>query len=176
MAMHATVLATLLLFPALSAAAGDRLSWHGLGDLRIGMSRRAFHAAGHALAPAVPGAQNDPADPRFDWSGCVERPLRGVPQLALMFEDGLLVRISATDSAIATRAGVQVGANEARVHRAYARTLPSNGQKYNERRRNLSLVSRDGRHAFVFALEDDRVVEIRAGFAEAVTYDDGCPC
>ena len=176
MTMHATVLATLLLFPALSAAAGDRLSWHGSGDLRIGMSRRAFHAAGHALATAVPGAPNDPADPRFDWRGCVERPLRGAPQLALMFEDGLLVRISATGPALSTRAGVRVGAREAQIHRAYARTLASSGQKYNERRRNVSLVSRDGRHAFVFALENGRVVEIRAGFAEAVTHDDGCPC
>lgn len=161
---------------AVRAATRDTLSWHGLGELRVGMSRRAFHAAGFSLVPSVAGAWHDPSQARFDWSGCVELPLRGAPSTMAMFDDGLLVRIVVTDPAIATRAGVAVGMRDARVHRAYARTLPSGGQKYDERRRNLRLDSRDGRHAFVFVIEDGVVVEIRAGFADAADYDGGCPC
>lgn len=158
------------------AAARDRLSWHGVGELRVGMSRRAFRAAGFALVPATDGARHDPSQPTFDWRGCVELPLRGTPSISAMFEDGLLVRLVVTDAAIATRAGVTVGVRDAQVHRAYARSLPSSAQKYDERRHNLRLASRDGRHAFVFAIEDGRVVEIRAGFAGAVDFDSGCPC
>lgn len=158
------------------AATRDLLSWHGLGELRVGMSRRAFHSAGFALVPAMAGAAHDPSQPRFDWRGCVELPLRGVPSVLAMFEDGLLVRLVVTDAAVVTRAGIAVGAPELQVHRAYARTLASGGQKYNERRRNLRLDSRDGRHALVFAIEDGSVVEIRAGFAGAVGFDSGCPC
>jgi hypothetical protein len=161
---------------AVHAAPRATLSWHGLGELRVGMSRRAFHATGFSLMPSVEGVQHDPSQARFDWSGCVELPLRGAPSTMAMFEDGLLVRIVVTDPAIATRAGVAVGLRDTRVHRAYARTLPSGAQKYDERRRNLRLDSRDGRHAFVFAIEDGAVVEIRAGFADAVDYDSGCPC
>lgn len=64
----------------------------------------------------------------------------------------------------------------AQVHRAYARLLEAGGQKYNEERTNLTLHSRDSRYGFVFAIEDGKVVEIRAGFAEAISHDRGCPC
>jgi hypothetical protein len=152
------------------------LSWHGHGALRIGMSRRAFHAAGFALTPIGGGTAQDPSAASFDWRGCVELPLRGAPRWQAMFEDGLLVRLVVTDPSIATRAGVAVGTDEAHAHRAYGRTLDVSRQKYDERRRNLALVSRDGRHGFVFAIENGKVVEIRAGLAEAVSHDSGCPC
>jgi hypothetical protein len=171
--LSAALLGASLSVPAL---AGDTLSWHGYGDLRIGMSRRAFHAAGHALSPAVAGATNDPADPRFDWRGCIELPLRGRPQFHAMFEDGLLVRLVVADRAVATRARVSVGADEARVRHAYATGAAASAQKYSDVRRNLAVPSRDGRHGFVFVIEDGAVIEIRAGFADAVQYDDGCPC
>ncbi|HSX58994.1 MAG TPA: hypothetical protein VLF18_02230 [Tahibacter sp.] len=168
--------ALLLAAPSPGAAAPrDALSWHGLGALRVGMSRRQFDAIGLALEPAGDGAA-DPSTPTFNWSGCVELPLRGSPQTTLMFEDGLLVRIAVTGSQAATRAGIRVGNDAAQVHRAYARTLESSGQKYDERRRNLTLGSRDGRHGFVFVIEDERVVEIRAGLAGAIGHDGGCPC
>ena len=160
---------------AASSAATGALSWHGYGDLRIGMSRRAFHAAGHALQPAVAGARNDPADPRFDWSGCIELPLRDAPQIGAMFEHGLLVRLVVADPALSTRAGIRTGADEARVRRAYDGIVES-PQKYSDARRNLARVSRDARYGFVFVIEAGAVVEIRAGFADAVEYDDGCPC
>lgn len=152
------------------------LSWHGQGALRIGMSRRAFHAAGFALMPHAAGTAQDPLAESFDWRGCVELPLRAAPRWQAMFEDGLLVRLVVTDPSVMTRAGVAAGFDEAQLHSAYARTLDAAGQKYDERRRNLRLASRDGRHGFVFAIEDGKVVEIRAGFADAVSHDSGCPC
>jgi hypothetical protein len=174
------LVAVLLLAPSVALPAAPlphgTLGWHGHGALRIGMSRRAFRAAGFALMPGAAGAAQDPSAASFDWRGCVELPLRGAPQWQAMFEDGLLVRLVVNDPSVATRAGVATGFDEARVHRAYARTLPASGQKYDARRRNLRLTSRDGRHGFVFAIEDGKVVEIRAGFADAVSHDSGCPC
>ncbi len=152
------------------------LSWHGHGTLRIGMSRRAFHAAGFALMPHAAGTAQDPALASFDWRGCVELPLRGSPHWQAMFEDGLLVRLVVTDPSVATRAGVAIGLDETQVHRAYGRKLDASRQKYDEGRRNLRLTSRSGRHSFVFAIEDGKVVEIRVGFADAVSHDSGCPC
>jgi len=146
------------------------------GALRIGMSRREFHAAGFALMPHAAGTTHDPSHASFDWRGCVELPLRAAPRWQAMFEDGLLVRLVVTDPSVATRAGVAVGFDEAQVHRGYGRTLDALRQKYDERRHNLRLTSRDGRHRFVFAIEDGKVVEIRAGFAGAVSHDSGCPC
>lgn len=153
----------------------DTLSWHGLGALHVGMSRRQFHAAGFSLAPAGSDTR-DSVRPDFDWRGCIEWPLRGNPAINAQFEDGLLVRLVVADPRVFTRAGIAVGAAQARVRAAYHVTAAASAQKYSERRRNLEVRSRDGRHAFVFVLEADRVVEIRAGFAHAVQYDDGCPC
>jgi len=162
--------------PCLSAETPrDTLSWHGLGALQVGMSRRQFHAAGFSLAP-VGSHTPDSSHPDFDWRGCVELPLSGHPAINAQFENGLLVRLVVADPQVFTRAGIAVGAAQARVREAYRVTAAASAQKYSERRRNLEVRSRDGRHAFVFVLEADRVVEIRAGFARAVQYDDGCPC
>lgn len=158
-----------------SATPRDTLSWHGLGALHIGMSRRQFHAAGFSLAAAGSNTP-DSSHPNFDWRGCVELPLRSNATINAQFEDGLLVRLVVADPSVSTRAGIAVGAAQARVREAYRVTAPASAQKYSERRRNLEVRSRDGRHAFVFVLDADRVVEIRAGFTQAVQYDDGCPC
>lgn len=97
---------------------GDKLSWHGFGELRVGMSRNAFRPAGFALEPAGEDAAYDPSQPHFNWQGCVERPLRGVPSMQAMFEDGLLIRLVVTDPAIATRAG---GASACALRRCIVR-------------------------------------------------------
>jgi hypothetical protein len=175
MLVAAFLLAPSLVLPAAPPPHGT-LSWHGHGALRIGMSRRAFHAAGFALMPHAAGTAQDPSAASFDWRGCVDLPLRGAPQWQAMFEDGLLVRLVVTGPSVMTRAGVAVGFDEAQVHRPYARTLDAAGQKYDERRHNLELTSRDGRHGFVFAIEDGKVVEIRAVLADAISHDSGCPC
>ncbi len=162
-------LTSLLLVLALAnpVAAGDpsgeKLTFFGLGHIRVGMSAKEIAETGPSLGPGEGGSDD-----------CYEAPIIANPKITLMFESGRLTRIDVFDETVKTWSGVGIGTTEADAKRVYGAALAVEDHKYVDDGHYLIVKSRDGKHAVVMETDGKRVTTIRAGFIDSALYVEGC--
>ncbi|UXI65834.1 hypothetical protein [Tahibacter amnicola] len=166
--MSPAFLLVLLAAAASETADAAVLTFNGYGAVHTGMNRAALDQAGLEVVDYIP--------PKGVPGGCIETPLRANRAILVMWEDGVVTRVTSRDPATRTRSGVAVGDSEAKVRAVYGNRLSvePNKYRYEENWRDLTLFSSDGNHAMVFQTDGERVVEIHAGQREAAQYVEGC--
>jgi hypothetical protein len=154
--------------PGDSAPATWRMTEHGLGPLRAGMSvEEATRALGGALAAPASTAKCDYAD----WRG-------GPPGVRVMTERGRVARVEVVGGAVATDAGARIGDTAARVRELYAGRARETPHKYVAGAQYLTVTPvAPADSAFRIVFETDsvgRVTRYRAGLRPQVEYVEGC--
>lgn len=160
---------TLLLAGAAMAAdlGGARLSMHGAGPLRIGMSQQQVER--------VLGRKLGKAEDYEEDTGCrYATPEDVAGGLGLMLIDGRLVRIDVEKSGHLTLSGARVGDTGAAVRRKIGGLRDSEHAYSGPEGRYLTRYSNDGRYGIRFEIEDDQVSRYYVGTAEAIQYVEGC--
>lgn len=168
MLLAGTVIALLLGGAATAGTmAGARLSMHGAGPLRIGMSETQIERVlGRRLAP--PGGYEDD-------TGCRYATPEGVADgLGLMLVDGRLVRIDVEDSGHLTLSGARVGDTDFAVQRKIGGLRDSEHAFSGPEGRYLTRYSNDRRFGIRFEIEDGKVSRYYVGTSEAIQYIEGC--
>lgn len=179
-----------LLWPVLGAilltgnnVPGPRLSFQGLGPIRIGMTVEQVKALGFKLTTNGPWSNQEE---QFYCHYLDSAP--DYPDIALMMNEDRLVRIDVSygsdPSFWQSMSGARVGMSEQEVHAIYGEWLQSTAHPYlDESGSYLSLTSSDGRYAMIFETgpktgdaknQTKYVSEFRAGLKAAVNYIEGC--
>ena len=145
------------------------LGFDGIGPLRIGMPVVEVSALGLPLDPPI--TPRDEQEP----TGCFQVSLQQAPDVALMFEDGRLVRIDADSAAVRTAEGLGIGSLETDLAAAYGDEVSTEPHFYAPAPHHyMKRFSSDGRHAMVFETDGVRVDRFRAGEAGPAQYVEGC--
>ena len=166
-----------------TTTARPRLTFEGLGPIRIGMNVEQVRKLGFRLTTGGPWSNEEE---RFSCHYLDSAP--GFPGIALMMNDDRLVRIDVHDDKKTRQwkslSGAATGMSEAEVGDIYGDWLKKSGHPYlDEAGSYLTLTSSDGKYAMTFetALKDidnegvtKFVTDFRAGLAEAVGYIEGC--
>ncbi|WP_422344775.1 hypothetical protein [Parasphingorhabdus sp.] len=184
-----------LLWPTLAAAlltgnnvSNPRLSFQGLGPIRIGMTVEQVKTLGFKLTTDGPWSNEEE---RFSCHYLDSAP--DYPDIALMMNEDRLVRIDVSygsDPGLwQSVSGARVGMSEQEVRAVYGDWLVSSAHPYaNDSGSYLSLTSSDGTYAMIFETavdgtrretEDPKsqtkyVSNFRAGLKAAVGYIEGC--
>lgn len=157
----------LALVGSLAWAAPDlltqRITFDGLGPLRIGMSETDLLAAGVGLEP---GSGADAA--------CAVRALAGHPDLRVMLEAGRVTRLDVYDDRVRTLSGIGIGASEEQVLVTYHRRIEILPHKYVADGHYLVVHNRQGGRAVVFETDGVMVTHFRTGLLPAVLQAEGC--
>jgi hypothetical protein len=166
--MHALAVAALLAQAAPAGAAGDRLSFDGLGPARIGMSRQALEAA-----LGGPLSRDDATE---DAASCeIVYPLRRGDSISYMLLDGRLARIDIDNDRTLSVSGIGLDALEAAVLAAYPGRVTVTPHAYTgPEGKYLTLLSRDGSRGMRFETSDARVTRFYAGTEHAIQLIEGC--
>lgn len=153
-----------------SAAGGvaDRLSFHGLGQARIGMTR-------HELEAAL-GDRLSKDDATADASSCeMVHPLGGDDSLSYLLRDGRLARIDVDNDRTLTLSGIGLDATEAAVMATYRGRVTVTPHAYaGPEGKYLTLLSRDGSRGLRFETSGGKVTRFYAGTADAIQLIEGC--
>lgn len=154
--------------PGDSSPAAWRVTEHGLGPLRAGMSvGEARRALGGALSSPASAAECDYAE----WRG-------GPPGVRVMTERGRVARVEVVSGAVATDAGARIGDSAARVRELYAGHVAETPHKYVAGAQYLTVTPAspaDGAFRIVFETDSTgRVTRYRAGLRPPVEYVEGC--
>ncbi len=142
----------------------SRITTAGVGPIRIGMTaaqaRRAAGRSIHVFSGEVsPGCQSAQLSPRR----------YGV---SLLLTDGRIRRIYVDRRGIATRSGVRVGDDVARLRRAYGSRLVVVRAPYSRTGRIYEL--RFGARKLTFLTERGRILDISTGRKPEIDYVEGC--
>src|SRR5215207_10108978 len=154
--------------PSDSVPAAWRVTEHGLGPVRAGMSvEEAARALGGALAAPASAAGCGYAE----WRG-------GPPGVRVMTEGGRVARVEVVGGAVATDAGARIGDSAARVRELYAGRVAATPHKYVAGAEYLTVTpASPADSAFRIVFETDstgRVTRYRAGRRPYVEYVEGC--
>ncbi len=145
---------------------GQRITFHGLGPVRVGVSvADATRAAGEELVEA----EDQPSE-----TDCHYVRLQSAPSVLFMVEEDRIVRIETGDPRFSTYSGVRVGDSEARVREVYGRRLEVTEHTYDDEGHYYIVRSADRRYALVMETNGHDVVFIRAGLVPAAEYVEGC--
>ena len=150
--------------PTDSALSGeDLLQIDRIGPVRVGMTLdEARTAAGQPLRQEGDVLGN-----------CVYySPRSKAPDASFMVIDGIVSRIDVDQGSTATQEGIGIGASEADVKRTYPATTVS--KHYYTGGHYLRVLSDDGRHAYLFETDGEKVLRFRSGFPNAVDQVEGC--
>ena len=109
-----------------------------------------------------------------DDQGCFYVHPKIHPQIALMIEDGHLVRIDVDKPGISTEKGVSLGDSEAHAKRVYGTTLQVDPSKYTGDQGGHYLTLISGKYGLRFETEHGKITEFYAGTASAIKYVEGC--
>ncbi len=180
----------LLLLPAADAPDRPRLTFKGLGDVRIGMSSEQVKALGFRLTTS--GPWDEIGDDYFVSCHYLDSSPK-FPGIALMMSDDRVVRIDITfgsgGEGWKSLSGAGIGMSEQELEAIYGDWLQTSGHPYlGEAGSYLSLTSSDGKYRMIFetAAKDmsadglgDKdqpkfVTDFRAGLTDAVGYIEGC--
>ena len=183
------VLPALFLALAANGQEQPRLTFKGLGEIRIGMTPSQAKKLGFQVTTGGPWGEVGDAD--FIACHYLDN-APNFPDIALMVNDGRVVRIDVTFNSShgwQSYSGAKIGMSETTVANIYGRWLKTSGHPYlDEAGSYLTLKSSDGRHAMTFetsvkAMDGDGlkiksqpkyVTDFRAGLASAVGYIEGC--
>jgi hypothetical protein len=148
------------------AAGGDitdwRLSKHGLGPLRVGLTGRQVESRTGYELEAVYGSRP-----------CRIMNLSGAPEgIGLMFAYGKLVRVSVFRRPWRTKRGIRVGMRGRAVRRRHP-NLRVRRHPYTPRGRYLIVGGKPKRMIFETGARG-RVTSFRGGFSRPVGYIEGC--
>lgn len=165
-----------------------RLSFQGLGPIRIGMTVQQVKALGFKLTTGGPWSNDDE---RFYCHYLDNAP--DYPDIALMMNEDQLVRIDIAHGSKPglwkSLSGAMIGMSEEEVRAIYGDWLKESTHPYlQDSGSYLSLTSSDGRYAMTFetAVENQASVtetnekqtkyvkDFRAGLKVAVGYIEGC--
>ena len=173
-----------------------RLTFKGLGDIRIGMSEAQLEKMGFSDPYRTDDWQTDE-----EYWACHYLASDAYPDITFMINEGTLVRIGIykdykMDRAIPWRSlsGVNIGMSETEVAAIYGDWLKMDYHPYMDNAGSyLILNSSDGRYKMIFetALDDSgneklasdprkganpakKVTSMRAGFSGPVDYIEGC--
>jgi hypothetical protein len=154
--------------PGDSLPAAWRVTEHGLGPLRAGMSvEEAARALGGALTAPASAAVCGYAE----WHG-------GPPGVRIMTEGGRVARVEVAGGTVATDAGARIGDSAARVRELYAGRVAVTPHKYVAGAQYLTVTpASPADSAFRIVFETDstgRVTRYRAGRRPQVEYVEGC--
>jgi hypothetical protein len=161
--------ALFFLLGAAAPTAPATLSWSGLGDVAIGMTRAQVEALGHEVLPD--DIAYDPAHPEACW----EARINGLDHVIAMFEANHLARLTATSADIPIEGGALVGMPEPEVLALYGAKLVVEPHQYDPDGHYLKLFSDDRSRAVVMATDGAKVTLVHAGEAQAAQYVEGCP-
>ena len=159
--------------PALSAPAPiDSTQWmvteYGIGPIRAGMRV--------ATANAQIAGFSSPAT--ADSSGCDYAVWKLAPHgVAIMVENGRIVRVDVREGVVATAAGATIGDTEARIHTLYASRVITEPHRYEDAGHYLIVTPEnpaDSAFRLVFETDGKRVTRFRGGLRPAVQYVEGC--
>lgn len=149
-------------------AAGDRLTFDGLGPARIGMSRAELASAlGDRLS-------ND--DATDDARRCEMVHAESTDgSVSYLLTDGVLARIDIDTDQVLSLSGLGLGSAEAAVIATYAGRVTVTPHAYSgPEGKYLTLHSRDGRRGMRFETSGGQVSRFYAGTARAIEYIEGC--
>lgn len=147
------------------ALSGSRLTYTGLGPLKIGMTIADANRAGLKIAL-------DEQFPEIDQCGLAK--IVGRDDVQLLFEHDRLARIELRSSRLETFSGAKVGDSEARVREIYGARLRVDPHQYDQNGHYLTVTSSDKRYALVFETDGKAVTDLRAGLIPAVQYVEHC--
>jgi hypothetical protein len=162
---------TFLLLAALTVASQAVDGWvvrpDGVGPVRIGMGLIQLNAALHERF-AMPAEKSD--------QGCFYVHPKSHPQIALMIEDGKLVRVDVDKPGISTEEGVQVGDSQVHAQHVYGVKAKVEPSQYTgeEGGRYLTIRSPDGHSGIRFETEKGKITTFYAGTYAAIQYVEGC--
>ncbi len=163
----------LLLALATPLTPAARLSYHGLGPFRIGLTAEQIRAAvTHTL---VPGPE-ELRGPCFTLTIETETasPLAGI---SLTFRDGRLARLDIDTPDWATQSGARVRMPEAKFLPLYPRRLRQEAHPFDDTGRYYFLDARDPAYkglAILFESDGERITRMRAGLARYLMSSEPC--
>lgn len=141
---------------------------HGIGPLRIGMTRGQVEAVLGALVPA-PGDSG--------WRQCAVVSPAGLPGgVRLMVEGGTIARVDVDSERVATAAGARIGDSAGHILDLYTNRVATAPLKYGSGHTLTVTPAEPADTAFrlVFETDGQRVTRYRAGRLPAVAYVEGC--
>ena len=169
-AVVAALAAACLAGPALAHAAPvtttSRITQHGIGPLRIGMTLdQAQKRTGQTI-------EHQRFDPASDACG-IGRLLPADLGVMMTTTDRRIAVLSVSERGIATRRGIRVGDTARDLRRAYGSRLRSRVNKYDPRARDFVL--RFGNRKMIFWTDAKRVIrQIDGGRKPEIDYVEGC--
>jgi hypothetical protein len=102
------------------------------------------------------------------------RPASGLPDVLLMLVDDVVARVDVPEgSPVRTERFVGVGSTEAEVRAAYEGRVEQEPHPYTDGH-SLRHVPDDQRYTIVFETDGERVTSFRSGYAEQVSWIEGC--
>ena len=161
------LLATLVASSSVCAEtlSGSRLTYSGLGPLKIGMTLRDADRAGLRIA----------VDEQFsEIDQCGLAKIVGYDDIQILFEDNRIARIELYSNTFMTFSGAKVGDSEDRVREIYGAGVHVEPHQYDPDGHYLTVTSRDRRFAIVFETDGKTVTDLRAGLIPAVQYVEHC--
>ncbi len=148
----------------------SRLSLHGVGPIRVGMTvDKAREVLGELRGEE--GSANDPG-------GCYNvSPAKGPTGISFMITEGHVARIDIDSPAFSTLSGARVGDREKRVIQLYQGRLEISPHKYDEKGHYLTFIPRDldeKNYRLIFETDGKLVTRCRVGKVPEVEYVEGC--
>ena len=164
--------ASLLIFTFAAASmaspqkfADSRLTYSGLGSLRIGMTLRDAERAGFKIV----------VDEQFsEISVCGLARVSGYDNVQLLFEENRIARIEIYDRKFSTFSGAKVGDTENDIRQIYGARVKVEPHKYDPNGHYMVVSSSDKKYALVFETDGKTVTDLRAGRIPAVHYVEHC--
>ncbi len=142
------------------------LSVEGYGDMRIGMPISDAHRVdAPPLEEGIPGACSQQAYATTDGD-----------QLWLMFEGGVITRITASAEAPRTRTAqnVGVGSTDAEVRTAYQNVIEEPAHYSDARAHNLVVWTVPEQSGFLFEVNEQGIVTAVHAGGSSILYMEGC--
>lgn len=183
-------LSALILAGSLGATSPNerpRLTYYGLGDIKIGMTETQAKKLGFKLTTA--GPWSEVGDDYYVSCHYIDSS-SAYPGIALMISDKRVVRIDVNVDPPGghwkSHSGLGLEMTEDEAGKIYGKQLKTSGHPYQNRDEGsyLTMSTRDGRYAMIFETSSTdelgnvigprRVISFRAGYAEPVGYIEGC--
>lgn len=140
-----------------------KLTFDGLGPIRLGMSLKDLQANGVKLKKS-----------KIVSGSCRQSTVSSNSEVRLMFENGVITRVEIRGRSIETLSGVRVGFTEAKVRQVYGSRVVVEPHKYDPTGHYMKVFSRDRKKALVFETDGKRITNFRAGISESAQYVEGC--
>lgn len=145
--------------------ADSRLTYSGLGSLRIGMTLRDAKRAGIKIV----------VDEQFsELSTCGLASVAGYDSVHLLFEANRIARIEIYNDKFSTFSGAKVGDAESDIRRIYGARVKVEPHQYDPDGHYMIVSSSDKKYALVFETDGKVVTDLRAGLIPAVHYVEHC--